>query len=31
LGLGLVYVRKFTESGQRIEYYLHKCEIVDNE
>lgn len=31
LGLGLVYVKKFTESGQRIEYYLHKCEIVDNE
>lgn len=31
IGLGLVYVRKSTESGQRIEYYLHKCEIVNNE
>ena len=30
-GLGLVYVRKISDDGQAIEYYLHKYEIVDDE
>ena len=30
-GLGLVYVRKLSDDGQAIEYYLHKYEIVDDE
>jgi hypothetical protein len=30
-GLGLVYVNKSAESGQLVEYYLHKCEIVQDE
>lgn len=30
-GLGLVYVNKTADSGQAIEYYLHKYELVDDE